>query len=107
MGSVRMTQVTALVLRAVAAGHHYGFDVMDATGLASGTIYPALRRLEEAELLRGEWEKATAAHESGRPPRRLYRLTGAGTEALDAAARKLAQTHAVISSLSPRAEAGS
>jgi DNA-binding PadR family transcriptional regulator len=104
MGSVRMTQVTALVLQAVAAGHHYGFDVMDATGLASGTIYPALRRLEEAELLRGHWESATAAHEDGRPPRRLYRLTRQGTAALDAAARKLAHARAVISSLSPPAE---
>ena len=48
MDSVRMTQVTALVLRAVAAGHRYGFDVMEACALPSGTVYPALRRLEGA-----------------------------------------------------------
>lgn len=107
MRSVRMTQVTALVLQAVAAGHRYGFDVMDATGLASGTIYPALRRLEEAGLLRAEWENATAAHEGGRPPRRLYRLTRQGTDALGAAALKLAQARAVISSLTPQTDAES
>ena len=39
MTAVRMTQVTALVLQAVATGHRYGFDVMDASGLASGTVY--------------------------------------------------------------------
>ena len=48
MGSVRMTQVTALILRAVAAGYRYGFDIMDTCAMPSGTDYPALRRREEA-----------------------------------------------------------
>ena len=48
MNRVRMTQVTALIIHAVGAGHRYGFDVMDATGLASGIVYPALSRLEDA-----------------------------------------------------------
>jgi len=46
-----MTQVTALVLRAVAAGPRYGCDVMETCVLPSGTAYPALRRLEKAGLL--------------------------------------------------------
>ena len=43
---VNLTLPTTLVLQALARGHHYGFDVMDATGLPSGTVYPLLRRLE-------------------------------------------------------------
>ena len=52
MTDVRMTQVTALVLRAVAAGYEFGFDVMEACDLPSGTAYPALRRLEKSGLLK-------------------------------------------------------
>ena len=104
MAGVRMTQVTALVLQAVAMGHHYGFDVMDASGLASGTVYPALRRLNEAGLLRGRWEEADQAHEDGRPPRRLYELTPDGLEALDLAARKLADARALLRSVSANTE---
>ncbi len=61
-----MTQITALVLRAVAGGYRYGFDVMEACELPSGTAYPALRRLEKAGLLKSGWEKAAEAR--ARPP---------------------------------------
>ncbi len=94
--AVRMTQVTALVLHAVGSGFRYGFDIMDATGLASGTVYPALRRLERAGLMRGRWEDAPAAHRGGRPQRRLYELTSAGEEAQAAAAEKLAAARAFL-----------
>lgn len=94
--SVRMTQVTALVLHAVGSGYRYGFDIMDATGLASGTVYPALRRLERAGLMRGRWEDAPAAHRGGRPQRRLYELTAAGEEARSEAAAKLASARAFL-----------
>ncbi len=62
VGSVRMTQITALVLRVVAGGSRYGFDVMETCGLPSGTVYPALRRLERAGLLKSRWEDAAARH---------------------------------------------
>ncbi len=104
MTAVRMTQVTALVLQAVATGHRYGFDVMDASGLASGTVYPALRRLEKAGLLTGTWEAAQEAHQGGRPPRKLYALTPAGQEALHVGARKLAEARALFLSVSPTPE---
>jgi len=96
MTRVRMTQVTALILHAVAAGHRYGFDVMDATGLASGTVYPALRRLEEARLLSGRWEEVGAAQRGGRPQRRFYELTTAGRTALEEAAQRLASQQALL-----------
>jgi PadR family transcriptional regulator PadR len=101
MGSVRMTQVTALVLRAVAAGHRYGFDVMEACALPSGTVYPALRRLERAGLLRSGWERAADAHAEGRPRRRTYALTPPGRDALPEAETKLAEVRRLLSDLPP------
>ena len=105
MSRVRMTQATALIIHAVGAGHRYGFDVMDATGLASGTVYPALRRLEEARLVRGRWEDEPAAHRGGRPQRRLYELTSAGEISLEEAARKLAGARAFLMASPPAQEA--
>ena len=106
--TVRMTQVTALVLRAVAAGHRYGLDVMETCALPSGTAYPALRRLEKAGLLRSRWEEASAAHEEGRPRRRTYELTPLGGEALPTAERKLEQARRLLGAVppAPPAEAG-
>jgi PadR family transcriptional regulator, regulatory protein PadR len=72
------TLPTALVVQAVASGHHHGFDIMDATDLPSGTVYPALRRLEDERLVRSRWEKPERAQREGRPPRRYYELTAAG-----------------------------
>ena len=66
----RITYPTALVLTAVATGLRHGFDIIDATGLHSGTVYPILRRLEDAALLRSHWERAEIAHAAVRPPRR-------------------------------------
>ena len=101
MGSVRMTQVTALVLRAISSGYRYGFDVMEACGLPSGTVYPALRRLEKAGLLKSRWEQAEEAHADGRPRRRTYELTGAGAEALVEAEGKLADMRRLLGDLPP------
>jgi PadR family transcriptional regulator PadR len=96
-----MTQVTALVLRAISSGYRYGFDVMEACGLPSGTVYPALRRLEKAGLLKSRWEQAEEAHADGRPRRRTYELTGAGAEALVEAEGKLADMRRLLGDLPP------
>ena len=45
---------------------------------AHGTLYKALGRLEEFGLLSSRWEDAPAVE--GRPRRRLYELTGEGSE---------------------------
>ena len=82
----RLSITTVSVLQAIANGYHYGFDVIDQTGLPSGTVYPALSRLERDGLVRSSWEDEAAAHEEGRPARRYYRLTAPGTRALDEAA---------------------
>lgn len=94
--SVRMTQITALVLRAVASGHQYGFDIMEACGMPSGTVYPALRRLERAGLLGSGWEADEDARAAGRPRRRTYRLTSSGQKELPAAEAKLEEVRRVL-----------
>jgi PadR family transcriptional regulator, regulatory protein PadR len=80
---LNMTYPTALVLQALARGYHHGFDVMDATGLPSGTVYPILRRLDREGLLKSAWEKQSTAERDGRPPRRYYSITAAGQAMLD------------------------
>jgi PadR family transcriptional regulator, regulatory protein PadR len=62
-----------------------GADLMRATGLASGSLYPILYSLEQAGVLESRWEEQEPAT-LGRPRRRLYRLTGAGEQAAREAA---------------------
>ena len=73
---------TLAVLQALADGHHYGFDVIDHTGLASGTVYPALSTLERKQLVESRWEGKRSAHSDGRPRRKYYRVTAEGSDAL-------------------------
>jgi DNA-binding PadR family transcriptional regulator len=74
---------TALfVLQALSQGHRFGSDVMQVTKLPSGTIYPALRRLEALQLVTSDWEDGDTARRDGRPRRRYYELTGAGRRQL-------------------------
>jgi len=80
---------TVAVLQALADGHRYGFDVIDRTGLPSGTVYPALATLTARGLVKSRWEDGTVAHEEGRPRRRYYALTEVGAVALDEARRRL------------------
>ncbi|HEY7700330.1 MAG TPA: PadR family transcriptional regulator [Vicinamibacteria bacterium] len=74
--------VQVQILESVARGVGHGFDIMDETGLPSGTVYPALSRLERDGLVRSRWESAKIAHEEKRPPRRYYELTSEGRERL-------------------------
>jgi PadR family transcriptional regulator PadR len=76
------------VLHAVARGFEYGFDVIDETGLPSGTVYPALSRLERDGYLRSDCENAAVAHAEKRPPRRYYRVTAPGVRALEEALKR-------------------
>jgi DNA-binding PadR family transcriptional regulator len=73
-----LSSATALVLDALDRGCRHGFDILDATGLASGTVYPILRRLEADGLASSKWEAARTAQEELRPARRYYALTAAG-----------------------------
>ena len=74
-----------MVLHALARGCYYGFDIMEETGLTSGTIYPALDRLADLDLASSEWEDGKIAQKEKRPPRRYYKITQRGEEVLLAA----------------------
>jgi DNA-binding PadR family transcriptional regulator len=76
---------SVMVLHALARGCEYGFDIMEETGLTSGTIYPALDKLEVLGLATSEWEDGKIAQQEKRPPRRYYRISERGEEVLLAA----------------------
>ena len=86
----RMSITTVSVLHAIRDGVAYGFDILDVTGLESGTVYPILSRLENEGLVRSTWEAEKRAHADGRPARRYYAITASGKAALDAATKHYA-----------------
>ena len=59
------------------AAPRYGYDLMKAARLPSGTLYPMLARLHDQGLVTSEWEPPPA-DTNGRPPRKYYQLTGEG-----------------------------
>ena len=61
---------------------------MEITGLPSGTVYPALRRMENDGLIDGAWESESKARQEERPARRYYKATRAGGQALAAAEKR-------------------
>lgn len=83
-----ITYPTTLVLHAIAGGVRYGFDIADRTGLQTGTVYPALRRLDALGFVRSNWESGRTARREQRPPRRYYEITPAGTAALALAMKR-------------------
>ena len=82
---IRMTYASAMVLQALDRGSRHGFDIIDATRLRSGTVYPLLRRFEDASLVRSEWEDVEIARGENRPPRKYYELTSAAQPMVDLA----------------------
>jgi DNA-binding PadR family transcriptional regulator len=74
----------ALILAVLEDGPRHGYSIMEALqsrshgalDLPTGTLYPALRRLERAGLLSSEWSTV------GGRERRTYELTGAGRNSL-------------------------
>lgn len=82
---LRLTHTSAMILKVISGGCNYGFDIMERTGLQSGTVYPALRRLEQSGLIQSKWEPGEA-QDLQRPQRRYYRLTRSGERALTKAA---------------------
>jgi len=88
MGRGFLTYSSAVILQAVAGGYLYGFDIIDITGMPGGTVYPALRRLEESGYLVSKWEKQSIAQAEPRPPRKYYDLTREGKQALAEAVKR-------------------
>jgi PadR family transcriptional regulator PadR len=78
MASPKLSHSAALILKAVSLGYRFGFEIMEVTGLPSGTVYPALRRLERDKLVDSDWEPESDALTRGRPTRRYYSVTATG-----------------------------
>ncbi len=57
------------------AAPRYGYDLMKAARLPSGTLYPLLARLEHQKLVASAWE---TPQQEGQRPRKYYQLTGEG-----------------------------
>jgi PadR family transcriptional regulator PadR len=85
---VKLTYPTTLVLHALAQGFRHGFDILEVTGLPSGTVYPILRRLEQEGLVSADWEDVAIAREEQRPPRRYYQVTLPGQRLLATALQR-------------------
>ena len=80
---LKLSHTAAMILQAISAGYGYGFSIMEKTGLPSGTVYPAMRRLERDQLIHSQWERQSIANAEQRPARKYYRLTRAGKTTLD------------------------
>ena len=90
---MRITPAVAVVLRLLlqeSEKQRYGYELMRATGFASGKLYPLLARLHHAGWVDREWEKIDPVA-AGRPARILYKLNHLGTIS---ARQALAQQHA-------------
>ena len=65
-----------------------GADIARVTELQSGTIYPILMRLENANWVQSDWEDGNP-HDLGRPRRRLYSMTAFGSKSARTAFREV------------------
>ena len=74
-GPSRQMIALLLAMEEIAPEWVHGYDLMKRTGLQSGTLYPALMRMEERGLVEAEWR---AAERPGRPARHAYRLSPEG-----------------------------
>src|SRR5579862_628317 len=99
----RLSHTAAMILQAISAGYVYGFSIMEMTGLPSGTVYPAMRRLERDDVIRSQWEKQSIADAEQRPPRKYYKLTNAEKSTLEASRKR----YPVLDRITPAEEAKS
>ena len=97
MSPIRLTQATALILQALATGRRHGFQIMEVSGLESGTVYPVLRRLERELAVESRWEDEETASAAGRRVRRIYRLTESGQLLAERARQRLVNTQRLLS----------
>jgi DNA-binding PadR family transcriptional regulator len=90
-----------ILLAVLETGPRHGYAIMEAlrvrsdghVDLPTGTVYPALHRLERAGLVEANWSEA-----SGRR-RRVYQLTPAGHRALDTERSSWRDFSAAVSAL--------
>ena len=84
LAQMRRGTLQYCVLALLASEERYGFDLVrglaDVDGMVTseGTIYPLLSRLRRDGLVESWWRESPTG-----PPRRYYRVTAAGRQALD------------------------
>jgi PadR family transcriptional regulator, regulatory protein PadR len=88
MSPGKLSHTVAILLKALSLGYQFGFEIMEVTGLPSGTVYPALRRLERDGMVLSHWEEDAEATKDQRPARRYYTLTRTGRETESTATRR-------------------
>jgi PadR family transcriptional regulator PadR len=91
MSDKRMTEPTRKVLQVLLAdpsAERYGLELSKGAGIAHGTMYGILVRLEQWGWLTNRLEHAT---DRATPPRRYYRLTDEGAERARTALQEAAQ----------------
>jgi DNA-binding PadR family transcriptional regulator len=88
VSEAKLSHTAAMILQAVSAGYIYGFSIMEMTGLPSGTVYPAMRRLERDELIVSHWERQSIADAEQRPARKYYKVTAAGRSTLETSRKR-------------------
>ena len=98
-----LNHTLASVLHAVAAGSRYGFDIIDVTELPSGTVYPALGRLEDEGYVTSQWEDQRIAHREKRPPRKYYATTTRGDRMLQVVLKEYRNFERVMRTRSSKA----
>jgi DNA-binding PadR family transcriptional regulator len=103
VSEAKLSHTAAMILQAIHAGFVYGFSIMEMTGLPSGTVYPAMRRLERDDLIRSSWEKPSIAEAEQRPARKYYKLTAAGKTTLEVTRKR----YPLLARLIPSEEAKS
>jgi PadR family transcriptional regulator PadR len=94
----------ALLLAVLEAGPQHGYAVIETLrdgshgtfDLPTGTVYPALHRLERSGLVSSSWDVANGRR------RRTYQLTAAGRHALGAERATWQQFSAAVSSVMTR-----
>ena len=102
VSSSTLSYNAASILLAISSGYRYGFDLVDMTGLPSGTVYPALRRLEQAGFVSSNWEKEAMAQKDRRPARKCYTITRPGETSLEAAIKRYPMLEHVTPNLPPK-----
>ena len=80
-----------LILSVLRSREAHGFEILrrlelageGALKLKEGSLYPALYRLENGRMIKGEWEDGQSNRRG--PRRRVYRLTSKGRRRLEKA----------------------
>lgn len=86
---MHLTPNQEIILAALRFRKRYGLEILQAIEQSGGkqigfnSLYPNLKKLEQKGFVKSEWgDELPEAHTGAR--RKYYRITGAGTQALEA-----------------------